>query len=205
MNCKKLLAIASLIEENKKVLDVGCDHAYLAKILQTKKVTTVSSDISKEVILKYSKIYPNQEFRLGNGLEVIKENDNFDVVVISGMGSYLIIDILSNIKDYQINELVICSHTKSYEVRKFLVNKGYIISDELIIKEHGKFYEIDKFVLGKATYNDEDILLGPINRCEKTSEYKEYISKRITKLKEILSKNKNLELEKILGMLEDNI
>ena len=49
---KKLIAIASLIEPEDIVIDIGCDHAYLAIYLKKEKLCkeVYASDISENVI-----------------------------------------------------------------------------------------------------------------------------------------------------------
>jgi len=81
------------------------------------------------------------EFRLGNGLEVLRENEA-ESIVISGMGGILMVNILEAHKEVSVNakELVLSPHRDADLVREFLNNHGFeIVYDEEIIDKKKKY------------------------------------------------------------------
>ena len=89
---KKLIAIASLIEPEDIVIDIGCDHAYLAIYLKKEKLCkdVYASDISENVIKiakeNIKKRNTNIEVYLSDGFKGIN-NNKINTVIISGMGT----------------------------------------------------------------------------------------------------------------------
>ena len=183
---KKLKAIADLVD-TKRVIDVGCDHGYLDIYLTLyKNCTCIASDISsnaikscRENISKYN-LNDKIETIITDGINNIKINKE-DTIVISGMGTNTIIDILSN-KELS-DTIIISSNNHLEELRRFMISIGYYIFDEVYVLEHGIHYVIIKFIKGNKSYNDYDYILGPI--AIKDNNYKKYI---LNHYKEILSK-----------------
>ena len=138
------------------VLDIGCDHALLDIFLSQKyKKRYYASDLresalemAKKNIQKYSA--ENVILKCGNGLSVLDECEKVDTLVISGMGYYTIIKILSNIKNKKsIKKLVIQSNSNTYEIRKFLLKNDFFIDKEKVVFEKNIYYIISCFKRGK--------------------------------------------------------
>ena len=98
----RLKRITDFIPSDSYILDVGCDHAlldiYLA--LNRNNVKLIASDINenplkiaKENIKKYNL---EDEITLEKADGVSKINDEVDTVVIAGMGTSTINDIINN-------------------------------------------------------------------------------------------------------------
>jgi len=198
---KRLQAIATLVDVNARVIDVGCDHAYLDIYLtQNNDNKCVATDINKnalEIAKKNIKKYNLEnkiETKLANGLTDIKVRDN-DNIVICGMGTYTILEILKT--NNLSNTLVISSNNNVDILRKEVINLGYYIDSEIFIIDKNKPYIIIKFIKGIKKYNKLDILLGPI--LKNNLEYKKYI---IKKYKNILN---NISNKKILLRLKYRI
>ena len=138
---KRLKAISDLIEPNKKIIDVGSDHAFLDIYLNKyKNCQCLAIDKSKhctETAIKNAKKYEaNITAITNNGLNNIKLKD--EIIVISGMGTKNMIDILNfNLE----NDLILSSHTNIDDLKKFLKSKQYYIHKEVNIKER-KTYNI---------------------------------------------------------------
>ncbi len=162
---KRLEAIADFIPTDSKVIDVGCDHALLDIYLaQEKNCECIASDINKNALdqAKYniSRFHVKKVTTvLTDGLEGILINPT-DIVVISGMGTLTIKEILEgrNLSD----RMIISTHTDFEDLRKYMVSLGYKIQDEKYVEEKKKYYIIMDFVKGEANYNDEDYKFGPI-------------------------------------------
>ena len=101
MKSKRLLEIASLVEENSIVADIGTDHGYIPVYLmeEARAKRVIGSDISKGSLnkivnyVRMKKLEDKIDTRLGNGLEVLRPFE-VDTVIIAGMGGMLIRDIL---------------------------------------------------------------------------------------------------------------
>lgn len=151
MKSLRLLAIASLIDNGSSVLDVGTDHAYLPIFLsQNKKCKSIiASDVSsnalkiaKDNLKKYH--IDDVKLILSNGLENI--NEDYDTIVLAGMGTSTIIKILENKK--LPNTLIISSNNDLYKLRKFMNKIKYKIKEEIVILENNKYYDIIKYQKG---------------------------------------------------------
>lgn len=167
---KRLNTIASLVDDNINIIDIGCDHGMLDiyLMLNRNNIKIIASDVNKNAlnnvisnIEKYN--VKNIDVRLGNGLDVI-DKDEIDTVIISGMGTATIIDILSTNKDKldKVNNIIIQSNNNIEELRRYLVNIGYYIEDELLVEDKNIIYIVIKFKKGIKKYSKKEMFLGPI-------------------------------------------
>ena len=128
---KRLQAVATLVDIKSRVIDVGCDHAYLDIYLtQNNDNKCIATDINKNAleqakknIIKYN-LEDKIETKLTNGLTDIKVKDT-DNIVISGMGTYTILEILKT--NNLSNTLIITSNNNIDILRKEVINLGYNI------------------------------------------------------------------------------
>ena len=180
---KRLKTIANLVD-TKRVIDVGCDHGYLDIYLTLYKgCNCIASDISSnaiksciENISKY-KLNDKIETIITDGINNIKINKE-DTIVISGMGTNTIIDILSN--KVLSDTIIISSNNHLEELRRYMVSIGYYIDNEVYVLENGIHYVIIRFIKGNIEYNDYDYILGPI--AIKDNDYKNYILSHYQKI-----------------------
>lgn len=172
---ERLLTICGMVEDGSKVIDVGCDHAlvdiYLAKY---KNVKAIAADINANALQGAKENIVKND--VANDIEVVQTDglDGLDitdsVILICGMGTSTIIEILDRVEQLTMKELVIQSNHDVPRLRKYLVKRGFMIADERYLVERKKSYTIMKFVIGKAKYNRYDYYLGPILK-EKSSDY----------------------------------
>lgn len=171
---KRLDKIASFIDKDDNVLDVGCDHAlldiYLSKKYSKKYYASdlreSALDMARSNIKKYK--CNNVILKCGNGLDVIDECD-VNTVVISGMGYMTIISILRNIKNIiKVNKLVIESNTNPEKVRKFLVKKGFYIDKEDVVLDKNMYYVVTSYKRGYNKYNKMELELGLFDNIKYT-------------------------------------
>lgn len=199
---KRIQAIASLVDANSKVVDIGTDHAYLPIYLYQNNITKfiTASDISKEV-LKYSakNLIKNN---LEDKIELI-ESDGFknlsgkyDIAIITGMGSSTIKKILS-VKNLP-KKIIVCSHNNIPDLRIFINSIGYKVEKEIIVKEKEIYYDIIKYTKGKENLTEEDILLGKSNNLE-------YLNYLLNKYKILFSKSKDLKYLKYINVIEKKL
>lgn len=207
---KRLEAISSLVPNNSKIIDIGCDHGLLDIYLyQQKKCSKIiASDINESALnnakenIKKNNLEKKIETRLGNGLDTLKDSDDINTIVISGMGAHTAVGILKNNLDKlkKINTIIIQSNTKLEFLRKEVTKLNYLIDDELLIEDNKKIYTIIKFVKGKRKYNKKELYFGPILLKKNTKLFQINNQKELDKLNlllKMLPKNKMLDRYKI--------
>jgi len=207
---KRLEAISSLVPNNSKVIDIGCDHGLLDIYLYQKKISTkvIASDINENALnnakenIKKNKLEKVIETRLGNGLDTLEENDDIDTIIISGMGAHTAVGIIKNNlnKLKNINTIIIQSNTKIEFLRKEITKLNYLIEDELLVEDNKKIYTIVKFKKGKKKYNKKELYFGPILIKKNTKLFQSNNKKELEKLHlllKLLPKNKIIDRYKI--------
>lgn len=155
----RLLQIASLVE-TKNVFDIGCDHGYLSIYLSNNHnvtATDISDSSIKKTELNKKKYDSAINIIKTNGIENLNIKKN-DTIIISGMGTNTILDILNN--NNISNNLIIQSNNNLNILRKSIINKGYYIKKEIVIEENSKFCVIIYFKKGKKKYSFKDYILG---------------------------------------------
>ena len=195
MLSKRLEAVASLVEDNRSIIDIGCDHAllsiYIAKNKNPKKV--IASDNkegplvgAKENIDKY-KVNDKVILKLGDGVDPI-ESDT-DTIGIAGMGGLTIVGILKYKRDLYraVDTIIVSANTDVDFVRKEICKLGYFIEEEILVKDGNITYPIIRFKKGKKHYKKIEYLLGPILINKKEKLFIEYLTKEKETKEKILS------------------
>ena len=168
---KRLEVISSFVEDNSRVIDIGCDHGLLSIYLvnKYKNIKVIASDINRNALdtainnIKKEELDSRIETRLGNGLDVVS-SDEIDTIVIAGMGANTIVGILKYAPDklVNVNNIIIQSNTDLYFLRKNVTKMGYYIEDEVLVEDKNIIYTVIKFSRGKKKYNYKELYLGPI-------------------------------------------
>src|SRR5574344_385947 len=170
MISKRLKVIASLIPQYVKVFDIGCDHGYLSIYLfKYNNNKVVASDITTSCVLKAQ----NNILKENLDIEVIKTGglvnlniNKKDYIVIDGMGTHTIINILKNSYNSLSDNLIIQSNNNLDTLRKEICKLGYYIDKEEALLDKNKYYVIIRFKKGYKKYNKYDYLLGNIDNKE---------------------------------------
>lgn len=180
MISKRLNVIASLVDSNN-IIDIGCDHALLDIYLTNKGINCVAID-NKETVLdkareniKKNNLLDKIKIICSNGLENynVLGNEN---VIIAGMGTNTILNIIQNKEFNKINTLIIQSNNNLYELRKNVCKLGFYIDKEIVIFDK-KYYNIIRFKRGFKKYSYFDYYFG----LDMNYEYKKYINNKIYK------------------------
>ena len=200
---KRLESLSAFIENGEVVLDIGCDHGLLGIYLTLNKdVKVISSDINikplekaKENIKKFN-LAEKIETRLGDGLSVM--SDDINTIVISGMGSETIINILKSINEYPNVKKIILSPNNNFPLlRKSICKLGFMIKDEKIVEEKGKYYLISEFIKGSKK---EDYYFGKLDLnndvVKSYYQYVYYSNKNILNKLSVINKVKKISLIK---------
>ena len=164
----RLKSVAEFVDLNDSVLDVGCDHGYLSIYLKKNNLckNVIASDISKNAlnyaIDNFKKYKVSINYYVSDGLKSI--NEFFDTIVISGMGTHTIIDILSS--DKITDKIILSSNNDHYLLRKFMYKLGYKLDSEIVINEKHKYYPIMCYKKGKDTIKNIDLIYGKSNNID---------------------------------------
>ena len=196
----RLLTIASLIRPNAKVLDVGTDHAYLPIYLKENNLckSVIASDVSEKALegaRRNLERFGETDIKLilSDGLNEVK--DEFDTLVISGMGTYTICNILTG-KELP-KYIILSSNNNLEELRSFMNKLEYKIMKEVCILDKGKYYDIISYEKGKEKLSKKVLAYGK-SHDKKYYKYLYNNEKRI--YKELNFKNKLKNLPKLLRL-----
>lgn len=180
----KLKTIANFIDPDDIVLDIGCDHAYLAIYLNENNLCkeVYASDINENALNNAIKNIKDSNLEiqayLSDGFKNI-DNPSINTAVIAGVGTSTILDILKyapkNIEKY-----IICSNNNHEELRTKLYKKGLYLKAEIVIQEKNKFYVIELFTKEKESITKRVLKYGKSNN-------KKYFLHLLDKEKEILA------------------
>lgn len=144
---ERLLTIANEIKIGETMADIGTDHGFLPLFLWENNISpkVIMTDISKGSLGKAkencNKFYPDEKFdlRLGNGIEVLKENE-VDCIVMAGMGGILMTEIMGKDKNKakSCNKFILQPRNNIGILRYWLYNNGFSVINEQLVGE-GKY------------------------------------------------------------------
>lgn len=210
MLSKRLKSLIKYIDKNDKLIDIGCDHGLIDIYLVKNKIinSIIISDIHEGALkagkgnLKKHHLEKQIDARLGNGLEVLKQDEVIDTVLISGMGTSTILRILNNNYLKNINKLILQSNNNHEELRKEVVKLGFIITDEEYFIDNKKNYINIVFKRGNKKYKKDELRYGPI--LIKNEAYLNFELENCLKIKKLIKNPKlkqkislNREINKI--------
>lgn len=213
----RLKTIASFIKKGEVVYDIGCDHALLDIFLTLyNENKCYACDINKSAL---SNAYQNiKKYHLtdkidticSNGLDEVEVKKN-STMVISGMGTSTILEILKNPKIENIDTFIIQSNNDHFLLRKEIAKMNLKIMDEVIVCEKGIYYLILKVIHGKAKYSKQDLEFGPLlkkdNSLDTLLYYQNMMDKKIAIIKKMPGKylGKKLKLLKEITWLKHTL
>ena len=197
----RLKAVASFVKEGAVVADIGSDHAYLPCFLILSKIAKKA--IAGEVAIgpyesaignvRKENLLDTISIRLADGLFAIEESDEVDTVTIAGMGGPLISSILENGKErlFKVKRIITQPNIYARAVREWAVTNDWEIADEHILKEDGKIYEIIVLEKGRTTYDEMEMMAGPLLLKSKTDVFKEKWESELSEWNRILDSLEN--------------
>ena len=163
----RLAAIGDMITPGMKVVDVGCDHAYLLiSLVQSGWIPGgIGTDIGSGPLSAAQEHVINAglgsriELRLGDGLHPVDAGEG-ECLVIAGLGGKTMLYILQDEKEKADSflEWVLEPQSDAGEVRRYLYDNGYLILEEEMVREADKFYPVMKVTLR------ENVLKGIFGR-----------------------------------------
>lgn len=218
----RLSRVLELLDKDKELVDIGCDHGYLSiafASISNKKVYAL--DNKQEPLdsciqnLIESNMSDKVETLLSDGLT--KFNKQAEQIAICGMGGNNIIDILSyGLNNHKLKDnvvLVLQPNNNEEHLRTFLTNNNFKIIDELLVDENDVIYEVIKAIKGDQNLSELDIKFGPIIRKNKNElfvkkwnlnkDYLESLFKKIPENSDTISKLENIKKE--IKIIEDEV
>ena len=191
MNNKRIEAISQLIDNDESVIDIGCDHGFLAKMLRIK-------GNNKLIICSDNKIgplnnarnnligYDNIHFELTDGVDNI--DTVCDVCVLAGMGHNTVISIIENNESYFRNckKIIIQVNSVVAQMRQYLSNHKFQIIDECMVYDY-KYYQIMVVKSGQQQLNELQIEFGPILLEKKGEVFLQCYQKQLSHFQSLLS------------------
>lgn len=191
MNNKRIEAISQLIDNDESVIDIGCDHGFLAKMLRTK-------GNNKLIICSDNKIgplnnarnnligYDNINFELTDGVDNI--DTVCDVCVLAGMGHNTVISIIENNESYFRNckKIIIQVNSVVAQMRQYLSNHKFQIIDECMVYDY-KYYQIMVVKSGQQQLNELQIEFGPVLLEKKGDVFLQCYQKQLNHFQSLLS------------------
>ena len=191
MNNKRIEAISQLIDNDESVIDIGCDHGFLAKMLRTK-------GNNKLIICSDNKIgplnnarnnligYDNINFELTDGVDNI--DTVCDVCVLAGMGHNTVISIIENNENYFRNckKIIIQVNSVVAQMRQYLSNHKFQIIDECMVYDY-KYYQIMVVKTGQQQLNELQIEFGPVLLEKKGDVFIQCYQKQLNHFQSLLS------------------
>ncbi|MEI3606834.1 tRNA (adenine(22)-N(1))-methyltransferase TrmK [Pseudogracilibacillus sp. SE30717A] len=212
----RLKMIASFLTAKTCFADIGSDHGYLPcyVCLHDPFAQAIAGEVREgpyrraiETVQQYD-LAKRIEVRLGNGLDVIQDNDHINEIVVAGMGGSLISKILANgsKKLNHVNRLILQPNNHAHLVRQWLFHNGYSLVNEVIMEENDHIYEIiigekkSETLYQETMLIEKQFMFGPILINEKTPVFlKKWEHERIKLLHVIrqMKHAKNMDEEKL--------
>lgn len=154
----RLQNVLALVKSTGTVVDVGCDHGYVAiSLIQQKKAfRVIAMDVRKgplhqasEHIIQYG-LENVIETRLSDGVAALKPGEA-QAMICAGMGGPLMIGILERGEAVvsRMEELILQPQSEIASVREWIRKNGYCIEEERMVCEEGKYYPMFRIIPDK--------------------------------------------------------
>ena len=193
---KRLEVLASFIDKEDSLVDVGCDHGYLSIYLKENKKcnNVICSDVNQNAlnsaINNIKKTNLVIDCYLSDGIKDVPM-DNINTIVIAGMGTSNIISILSDKnKIKNVNKIVLQSNNNHEELRRFMNDINYYLDKEKYVYDKGKWYTIMLFRKNNKKNKEIELKYGFLDRI-----YGEYLLDNYKKIRDKIPKN-NIDYQK---------
>jgi len=168
----RLKSAAAFISEGAILADIGTDHALLPiYLVQSGRVRRAyACDIGRGPLEAATKAVRRAglerqiELRLGDGLKALRAGEANEVV-IAGMGSASITDILSVAPEItrSVKRFVFQPMNDAALLRRWLCANGWKIADEDLAVENGRLYELICAEQGRSMMTEEILFdIGPV-------------------------------------------
>lgn len=197
MLSNRLKNVVSEVNKGNLIADIGTDHGYVPIYLVKNSIAqkAIAADISKgscdkaQTNITLYGLNDKIDVRCGNGLEIIKDTEIVDTIIISGMGGLLTIDVLESNKKAVNNakQLILQPQRDIEKVRAYLHNINYKIINEEMLIEAGKYYTIINAIKGiDEEYSEIEYYFGKFLLNKKSAILKQFIDHEYKKINIVL-------------------
>lgn len=209
----RLKQVGSYVRKGARLADIGSDHGYLPCYLA--KEHHIEFAIAGEVVKGPFQSAERQvrsegltdliEVRMGDGLDVIREEDHITDITIAGMGGPLIAKILERgkIKTNLVDRLILQPNVHAWSIREWAENNGWKLTDETILEENQKIYEILVLEKGHMQLTEKERLLGPVLMKSKSTVFAEKWTREKKEWQRILDSLPNEDREDLSAKREE--
>lgn len=222
---KRLQAVCNQLILNKRLADIGTDHAYLPCYAYLKGMIpfAIGTEVNKgpfhsaKSLVRQLELAKYIKIRFGDGLSVLREGE-VEQVTVTGMGGGLITNILGEgkAKLKGVERLILQPNVAADNVRKWLYENNWTLINELILEEDGVIYEIlvAEYRIDTRKLTEKDFLFGPFLKREKSDIFQKKWKTELKKLKRIVANlekatnsdevaKKRLEIEKTMQFIRE--
>ena len=203
MISKRLLTIASLVDNDAIVADIGSDHAllpiYLIKEKIAKKAYAIDNkegpiSAAQDNIDRYN-LQDFIEISLSEGLENLAADVN--TLIIAGMGYSSIAEILDkNLEKAQKQDKIIIQCNKDLDkLRRYLEEHSFHVLKEKFIEINEIAYIILSVTYRKETISQSSYLISEYLLEQEDKDYLKYLEKRMIHLEKLKNYNEDFKNE----------
>ncbi len=209
MKSKRLNMIATFIDKTDKVADIGCDHAYLSIFLTENNLCqkVIATDINKNALkiaqnnIKSKHLEQKISTYLSDGLLNVSDYE-INTLVLSGMGSHTILNIIDHIEKFPIKKLVIQSNNDLKKLRINLRKKGFYLQQEKVVYEKKHYYVIGLYTKKYTSLKLREKNFGKYDINNK--DYYNYLALELDNITKKLKNSKNTK-EKIKILIKKKL
>ncbi len=194
---KRIETIADMVKQGVIAADIGTDHAFLPVLLirsgRCEKV--YACDIAEGPLEAARKNIAKNGMQeqiipvLSDGFDRVPADA--DAAVLAGMGYYTAADILTRAAERLdgMKQIIVEVNRNVREMRTWISDRNYTVIDERTVYERGFDYVIISFNTRRHdSYNEKELLCGPILMRRRDEEYLAFVQRKITSLQKRLAK-----------------
>jgi len=188
---KRLQAVADIVPQDARVIDVGTDHAMIPVWLaQTGRTSHIwASDIRSGPLQSAQKLIEETDTgdcirtRLTDGLQSFDASDG-DTVILAGMGGEKMVSILDAAPWVRGGTLLILEpQSKQAELRTWLLENGFSILHESLVKDARRIYPILSARQGiPQSHTEAELLTGRYDALAEDEYFAEYLDVLLRRL-----------------------
>ena len=164
---RRLLLLASLVPKGDVVYDIGCDHALLDIFLTLYNQNRCYAIDQKESALKMAR-KNIAKYQVEEKIKVLCQSGFADMeieegsVVLAGMGTRTILDILKGKEEAPLKKLIIQTNNDYEILRREMMQRGYKITEEHVLLDNKIWYVFLVFERGISNYSVYELKFGPL-------------------------------------------
>ena len=167
MKSERLKTICSLLTKDDSIIDIGCDHAYVAiEMARSGAKKVLASDIHPNALaiaqenIKQAGLESKIQTILSDGLKKI-DTTSYNTIVIAGMGYSTIKHILSSKEKLQpIQKIILQSNNDLPLLRTLMMQEKYFLKKEIILYEKGHYYSVMLYEKKEQQLTEVEIEFG---------------------------------------------